>query len=148
MPELDFTDVPDQEEWKPAPTGDYILELVDVEEGGVIKSGPNAGQPRDTLQFEIVDSDDLEDGKYNGRRIYYNATYTEDGLPRLKTMLRAFGVDVDSGPLKFDWDELLGKKALANLRSVPKRPKDNAPGEFWRAKNEINRFLVPKDEEK
>lgn len=147
MPELDFTGVPDQEEWKPAPTGDYILELVDVEEGGTIKTGPNAGQPLDKLQFEIVDCD-LEAGKYNGRRIYNNATYTEDGLRRLKTMLRAFGVDVDSGPLKFDWDELLSKKVRANLRSVPKRPKDNAPGEFWSAKNEINRFLVPKDEEK
>lgn len=143
MPELDFTGVEDQKEWQPAPAGDYILELVDAEEGLSIKSGNNIGQPLDKLQFEIVDCDD-ELEQYNGRRIYFNATYTEDGLRRMKTMLRAFGADVDSGPLKFDWDELLGKKVIAHLRSVPKKPKEDSPGEWWSAKNEITRFIVPK----
>jgi hypothetical protein len=147
MPEVDFAGVPDQKEWKPAPSGDYVLELVDAEEGGTIKSGPNKGQPLDKLQFEIVDCvGDLEE--FNGRRIYENATYGEKALPRLKTMLKAFGVQgVEDGPLSFEWDELLGQKLRAKIRSVgPQRDKNDSSIEYP-AKNVITRYLVEKDEE-
>jgi hypothetical protein len=150
MPEIDFSGVGDQKVWRPAPTGDYILELVDVEEGGTIASGPNAGQPRDTLQFEIVDCEgELEE--FNGRRIYENATYTKEGLPKIKSMLRAFGVVVDDSenaePLKFEWDELLGMKLMANVRSVGERRDKNDPSKTYQARNSISQYIIPKTEE-
>lgn len=151
MPKIGFAGVPDQKEFKPAPSGDYILELVDAEEGGTIQSGPNAGQPKDSLIFEIVDcEEELEE--FNGRRIYETVTYGEKAMPRVKTMLKAFGVEVDDSEgaeeLEFEWDELLGKKLMAKIRSVPEQPDKNDPSKRYPPKNAIVRYLVPKDEEK
>lgn len=146
MPEIDFSGVGEPKEWKPAPSGDYILELVDAQEGLTIGSGPNVGKTRDSLQFEIVDCEgDLEE--YNGRRIYHNATYTKEGLPKVKQMLRAFGVQVDDSegaePLKFAWDELLGQRLMANIRSVGKQRDRDDPTKEYLPKNNIVRFIVP-----
>lgn len=149
MPEISFAGVDDQKEWKPAPSGDYILELVDAEEG-TIQSGTNQGQPKTTLQWEIVDcTDDLEE--FNGRRIYDNVTYGEKALPRLKTMLKAFGAEVDDSPdakpLSFEWDELLGQKLMAKIRSVGKSRDRNDHSIEYPPKNVIVRFLIPGDSE-
>ena len=145
MPKIDFTDVGEPEEWTPAPTGDYTLQLIDTVDGET-KSGDNKGNPNTQLKFEIVDCEgELE--KYNGRTIYNYATYGEKGLPVLKKMLRAFGVDTEDGELEWDWEELIGLKIRARLRSVPSRPKQGSPGEFWPAKNEISRFIAEDDKE-
>jgi len=149
MPEIKFAGVPDQKAFKPAPSGDYILELVDAEDG-TIQSGPNKGDEKTTLQFEIVDAEgELEE--FNGRRIYDNVSYSEKALPRLKTMLKAFGAEVDDSEgaeaLNFEWDDLVGKKLMAKVRSVPKsRNKDDKSIEYP-PKNSIVRFLVPSAED-
>jgi hypothetical protein len=144
MPEIKFAGVPDQKAFKPAPSGDYILELVDAEDG-TIQSGPNKGDEKTTLQFEITDAEgELEE--FNGRRIYDNVSYSEKALPRLKTMLKAFGADVpddDSAePLKWEWDDLIGKKLLAKVRAVGKQRDKNDPAKEYPPKNSIVRFLV------
>jgi hypothetical protein len=144
MPEIKFAGVPDQKAFKPAPSGDYILELVDAEDG-TIQSGPNKGDEKTTLQWEIVDAEgELE--QYNGRRIYDNVTYGEKALPRVKTMLKAFGADVpddDSAePLKWEWDDLIGKKLMAKVRSVGRQTDKNDPSKHYEPKNSIVRFLV------
>jgi hypothetical protein len=148
MPSIDFTDVGEPEEWTPAPSGVYILELLEAEdvEGG-IKSGPNKGKDITKLKFEIVDCEgDLE--KYNGRTIYSNTTYGEKALPIVKQMLRAFGVEIEEGkPMEWDWDELIGAKLQARLRSVPPRKDKNDPSREYPAKNEISRFIVPDDDD-
>jgi hypothetical protein len=145
MPEIKFAGVPDQKAFKPAPSGDYILELVDAEDG-TVQSGENKGADKTTLQFEIADAEgELE--QFNGRRIYDNVSYSEKALPRLKTMLKAFGADVpddDSAePLKWEWDDLIGKKLLAKVRAVGKQRDKNDPAKEYPPKNSIVRFLVP-----
>lgn len=140
MPEIDFTGVGEPVEWTPAPAGDYILQLIDAEDS-TIQSGQNAGQPKSSLKFEIVDCEgELE--KYNGRTIYYTATYGEKALPVVKQMLRAFGVEVEDGKMAFEWDELIGLKLQASVKSTPKR-QDKTTGQEYGARNEIRRFLVP-----
>lgn len=145
MPKIGFASVPDVKEFKPAPSGDYVLELVDAEDGE-IQSGPNAGQPKSSLQFEIVDCEgELEE--FNGRRIYDTVTYGEKALPRVKSMLKAFGVEVDDSEdadeMDFEWDELLGQKLMAKVRSVGKQRDKNDPSKEYAPKNTITRFLIP-----
>lgn len=149
MPKITFAGVPDQKEFQPAPAGDYVLELVDAEDGE-IQSGPNKGNAKTTLQFEIVDAEgELE--QYNGRRIYENVTYGEKALPRLKSMLKAFGAEVDDSEnaeeLDFEWDALLGKKLMAKVRSVPKTRDKNDSSKEYPPKNAIVRYLIPGSEE-
>lgn len=149
MPRINFAGVEDQKEFQPAPAGDYILELVDAQDG-TVQSGDNKGADKTTLQWEIVDAEgELE--QYNGRRIYDNVSYTEKALPRLKTMLKAFGAEVDDSDnaedVDFEWDDLLGKKLLAKIRSVPKQRDKNDPAKEYPAKNAIVRFLVPGESE-
>lgn len=148
MPEINFAGVPESKEFSAAPAGDYILELVDAVDG-TTRTGKNKGNPNTALQFEITDCEgDLEE--FNGRRVYYYATYGEAGLPQLKAMLKAFGAEVDDSEgaeeLKWDWDDLLGKKLMANLRVRP-ATKNPETGQEYSAKNEIKRFLVPGSEE-
>lgn len=145
MPSIDFAGVGEPEQWTPAPSGDYILELVDAEDGA-IQSGPNKGNDKSSLKFEIVDCEgDLE--KYNGRTIYYTATYGEKALPMVRKMLQAFGAEVPEGSLDWDWDDLLGKKVMAKLRSVGARKDKNDPSKEYGPKNEIVRFLVNEDDD-
>lgn len=148
MPKINFAGVGEPEEWTPAPSGEYILELIEAEDGE-IQSGQNAGQPKSSLRFEIVDCEgELE--KYNGRQIYYTATYGDRALPIVKQMLRAFGAEVpdeeSAEDLEWDWDDLLGRKLKARLRSVPKTPDKNDPSRHYPAKNAITRFLIDGDE--
>ena len=149
MPRITFAGVEDQKEYVPAPAGDYILELVEATPG-TIKTGENAGQPRDSLQFEIVDCEgELE--QYNGRRIYDNATYGEKALPRVKTMLKAFGVEIDDSDnaeeMDFEWEELIGRKLKARIRSVPATRDKNDPSKEYPPKNQVTRFIVDGAEE-
>ena len=149
MPKINFAGVEDQKEFKPAPSGDYILELVDAEDG-IVQSGENAGNDKTTLQWEIVDCEgELE--QYNGRRIYDNVSYSEKALPRLKTMLKAFGAEVDDSEgaeeLEFEWDDLLGQKLRAKIRSVGKQRDKNDPSKEYPPKNTIVRFLVPNQDD-
>lgn len=149
MPKINFAGVEDQKEFVPAPSGDYILELVDAEDG-IIQSGENAGNEKTTLQWEIVDCvGELE--QYNGRRIYDNVSYSEKTLPRLKTMLKAFGAEVPDGDdaedVDFEWDDLLGQKLMAKIRSVGKQRDKNDPSKEYPPKNQIVRFLVPRESE-
>lgn len=140
MPSIDFTDVGEPEEWTPAPTGEYILELLEAEET-VTKGGQNPGTPMSKLKFEIVDCEgDLE--KYNGRIVWHNSVENEKALPVIKQMLRAFGAEVPDGQLEWDWDELIGTKVKVKLRSVPARKDKNDPSREYPPKNEIQRFLV------
>lgn len=143
---VNFTDVGEPEEWTPAPSGEYIVQLLEAEDTQ-IKNGPNAGQPRSALKFEITDCDgELE--KYNGRTVYHNVTYGEKALPIVKQMLRAFGVPEKEleGELDWEWDELIGVKVKARLKSVPARKDKNDPTREYPAKNEIGRFLVDGEE--
>lgn len=145
MPAIKFAGVPDQKAFKPAPSGDYVLELVDAEDG-TVQSGENKGADKTTLQWEIVDAEgELEE--FNGRRIYDNVSYSEKALPRLKTLLKAIGAEVDDSEdaeeLEFEWDALIGRKVLAKVRSVGKQRDRNDPSKEYPPKNTITRFLVP-----
>ena len=146
MPSIDFTDVGEPEEWTPAPSGEYILELIDAEET-VTQGGKNPGTPMSKLKFEIVDCEgELE--KYNGRTIYNYAVESKDSLPVIKQMLRAFGAEVpESGELTWDWDELIGTKVRAKLRSVPPRKDPKDPTREFSARNEISKWIVPDSDE-
>lgn len=148
MPRIGFAGVGEPEEWTPAPTGEYILELLEAEDT-VTKGGKNPGSPMSKLKFEIVDCEgDLE--KYNGRTVYFNALYDEKSLPVTKAMLRAFGAEVDDSDnaeeLEWEWDDLMGRKLRAKLRSVGARKDKNDPSKEYGPKNEISRFLTDSEE--
>lgn len=151
MPKINFAGVPEPKEWKPAPSGEYILELVEATDG-VTKSGPNKGDDNTALKFEIVDCEgDLEE--YNGRTIYAYATYGEKSLPVVKSMLRAFGAEVSdeegAEDLEWDWDDLLGRKLRAKIRSVGASRDKNDPSKEYPPKNVIQKYLydgMPEDD--
>jgi hypothetical protein len=145
MPSIDFTDVGEPEEWTPAPSGEYILQLLEAEDT-VTKGGKAPGSDMSKLKFEITQCEgDLE--KYNGRTVYFNALYDERSLPVTKKMLQAFGVEIEEGkPLDWDWDELIGLSLRARLRSVPARKDKNDPTREYGPKNEISRFLTEDSE--
>lgn len=145
MPSIDFTDVGEPEEWTPAPSGEYILQLLEAEDT-VTKGGKAPGSDMSKLKFEITQCEgDLE--KYNGRTVYFNALYDERSLPVTKKMLQAFGVEIEEGkPLEWDWDELIGLSLRARLRSVPARKDPRDPTREYGPKNEISRFLTEDSE--
>lgn len=145
MPEVNFAGVGEPEEWTPAPAGEYILQLIDGEDT-VTKGGKSPGTPMSKLKFEIVDCEgDLE--KYNGRTIYHNAVFSKEALPVVKQMMKAFGVEIDEEkPMQWEWDELIGAKVQAVLKSVPAR-KDTKTGQEYSARNEVRRFIVSDEEE-
>jgi hypothetical protein len=140
---INFAGVPEPKKWTPAPSGEYVLELVEATDG-ITKSGPNAGAENTALKFEIVDCEgDLEE--YNGRTLYAYATYGEGGLPVVKSMLRAFGAEVSdeegAEDLEWDWDELLGQKLRAKIRSVGARRDKDDPSKEYGPRNVIQKYL-------
>lgn len=97
MPNIDFGNISEAEEFTPVPPGRYLCELIKIEE----KSTDN-GNEMWNLKFEI------KQGDQKGRYIFDRLIFSTAAMPRVKLICSRFGLDV-SGEINLDPGMIAGK---------------------------------------
>jgi hypothetical protein len=114
----------------PFPAGTYILALVEYEHK---ETGPNSKQPGSPMisaQFGV------QEGEYEGRRVFNNFTFGEKALPILKSYLLSIGLTEEQldGELDIDPEEWIGKPFKARVRI--------RKSEEYGDQNQISRYMA------
>lgn len=99
---FDFTNVSD--DFEILPKGKYVVYLFDVD----LKKT----QKKDDMYVLILK---VAEGEYKGRQLFFNLPVMPQTMWKIKETLEAFGVEVPKSVLSIDFDELLGKKVVANV---------------------------------
>lgn len=102
---IDFDQVNDAEDYSPLPDGQYLCELVEVEEATT-----RDGNEWWKLRFEVLK------GEYQGRRIFDSLFFSDKALKRVKLILNRLGLDV-SGRLKLTPELLQGRKVYIEVET-------------------------------
>ncbi len=87
MPDIDFTQIDDVQDFTPLPDGEYQCKLVEVEQTETLH-----GDEMWKLRFEVLD------GEHAGRLIFDNLVFSATAQPRVKLICASLGLDV-SGTL-------------------------------------------------
>lgn len=98
MPEIDFPNIPDDNE--PIPAGKYLCKCTDVEVGE--SSNDNEMW---TLTWTV------EEGEYRGRKFWDRLVFVESAMPRIKLVCSRLGIDT-SGPMNLASWMLEGRLAM------------------------------------
>lgn len=105
MPKVNFTQVPDSQNFSPMPEGNYLMEVTDVEE----KTTKN-GDVMFRMKLEVVR------GEYRSRCVFDNLTFNEKGMKRVKLVCNRLGIDTDQDiDLDITPEILIGRSALVTL---------------------------------
>lgn len=83
MPLIDFSVIPDPEDFSPVPEGQYRC-VVDR----VVENLSDTGKEKWDIRFRITE------GEYEGRLIFDEIYFTDSALQRVKLIASRFGVDV------------------------------------------------------
>lgn len=114
----------------PLPTGKYHVKITD---GEIKESGPNAKNPGSQyINFEFT----VQDGQYEGRKVWSNASLLPHALFTIKGILEATGHDV-SGELDFDLNDLIGSDLVVKVNFLPA---GEVNGRSLDDRNEVKRF--------
>jgi len=97
---FDFTNVND--DFEILPKGEYVVNLFDVD----LKKT----QKKDDMFVLILK---VAEGEHKGRQLFFNLPVMTQTMWKIKETLEAFGMEVPKGAFNVDFDELLGKKAVA-----------------------------------
>lgn len=97
---FDFTNVSD--DFEILPKGKYVIHLFDVD----LKKT----QKKDDMYVLILK---VAEGEHKGRQLFFNLPVMPQTMWKIKETLEAFGVEVPKSTFSIDFDELLGKKAVA-----------------------------------
>lgn len=108
----DFTDVDDQD-FGALPAGKYP---VYVFEHNFKES--RSGNPMTVLVLKVAE------GKGKGRQFWFNLVETPKSMWKIKETLEALGYDIPKKAVSIDWDEVLGKKAIAVVTKGKYKGKD------------------------
>lgn len=103
MPKLNMKNVEDAEGFSPAPAGDYLCELIKVEEAST-----NAGDEMWKLRWEIIE------GQSKGKKIFDNMVFSDNAMKRVKLILSRLGLDV-SGEIDLVPETILRKRAIVTV---------------------------------
>ncbi len=99
MPRINFANVKTLEA---LPAGDYGASLTEVK---YVEKSRSSGQPYYRLGFTVTD-----DGEYSGRKLFRNASLTEESLWAIKAYLIALGTDPEELEGDADVDELFNDR--------------------------------------
>jgi len=102
---LDFSHVETARSFPILPAGRYAVEILSVK-----ADGPCTKNGDEMWGFQLA----VLDGPFTGRRVFDNLIFSEAGLPRLKLILKALGVDV-SRPVRMAPDLILHRKCYVTL---------------------------------
>ncbi len=98
---IDFSNVEDND-FSPLPAGEYEVNLFDFE-----KKESSTGKPMFKLTMKVAE------GEHEGRQIFTNLVITPKALWKVKEALEAFGKEVPKAAIEVDFEELLGRRAVA-----------------------------------
>jgi len=101
---LNFTGVPDSDDYSPLPDNDYLIEIASVEERQV-SSG-------DQWNLKLA----IQEPEYPNRHVFDSLTFSEAGMKRVKLILSRLGFDV-SGELEIEPSDLVGIQAYVTLET-------------------------------
>ena len=87
MPDIDFTQIDDVQDFTPLPDGTYQCRVAEVEE-----TATQHGDEMWKLRFEVVK------GEHSGRHVFDNMVFSAAAHPRVKLICSSLGFDV-SGKL-------------------------------------------------
>jgi hypothetical protein len=109
MPRVDFSQIPDANDFPVVPEGRYLCKLTSVldtdKEGQPIRS--SGGHDQWKLHFTIVE------GQNVGRLLFDQITFSPDGMKRLKLICSRLGIDV-SGALDLTPSLIKDKNVYVN----------------------------------
>ena len=100
MPKVDFKNVSDVTDYAPIPDGDYVCNLVDIEQD-LTKFGDEMWK----LRLEV------DGGEHHGRLLFDNLVFTAKAMPRVKLVCASCGLDVTK-EVDLQPDMLLNRRAL------------------------------------
>lgn len=135
---IDFTEVEDQVEFKPVPPSKQNAVISDWDQGETGENSKNPGAPKLTLEYTI------QDGDYEGRRIWDVFTFGEKSLWKIKGLLVALGEDptqyTSVGDIIGAAQDWLGKELTIKL-AVQQARKDERTGNEYPARNNVKGYF-------
>lgn len=102
MPEIDFPNIEDHEEYPILPDGTYLCCLTKIDD----TRKTNNGNEMWGLTFTV-----LEDGEYIGQKIFDNMPFSQAALKRVKLICSALGLPTDKA-MDIKPDSILEKKVF------------------------------------
>ena len=97
---FDFTNI--SNDFEILPKGEYVVHLFDVD----LKKT----QKGDNMYVLILK---VAEGEHKGRQLFFNLPVMPQTMWKIKETLEAFGMEIPKSVVSIDFDELLGKKAIA-----------------------------------
>ena len=103
------------------PEGEYVVKVVEVEEGE-----SNNGNAKLSWKFEIID------GEYEGKFLYYTSSLVKEALWRLRSLLEALGAEVPDSEMDIDLDELIDAEVNVSVElDTYEGKKQSKIVDFW-----------------
>ena len=140
---IDFTDVEDQLDFKPIPASKQNVRITDWDQGEVSSDGAkNYGATKISIEYTV------QDGDYEGRRIWDTFTIVPASFWKLKAFMKAINEDTDQ---TYSVDELLelcpdfvGRELVVRLK-IQQARKDQKTGQDWPARNQVGGYFPAKE---
>jgi hypothetical protein len=115
----------------PLPTGKYHVAITDAE---IREAGPNAKNPGSQyINFEFT----VQEGPYQGRKVWTNASLLPQALYTIKGILEALGHETTGNELDIELDELMNEELIVKVMFL-KAAEVN--GRSLDDRNEVKRF--------
>jgi hypothetical protein len=123
------------------PVGKYKVRI-DECEMRESKSEKNPGKPMYNFTFIVLD-----EGPYEGRKAFTNATLWSGALYTISAILKALGEDINAGDYEIpDVDFFLDKELVIKIaRGKDSKEKNDDGTPKYAARNEVKGFFAPKD---
>ena len=97
----------------PVPSGIYICEVVEAEDGETGENSKEPGAPKTTWTLSVAE------GEFQGRKLFRTTTYSEGGKPFLMELLVATGLYTEEQLRDEGWDgdyeAIIGTQLVADV---------------------------------
>ena len=102
MPKVNMHAVEDAQDFTPIPDGEYLAQLVEVDENKTTRDG----DPMWSVRWQVLE------GEHAGRYVFDNLVFSAKALKRVKLVFSRLGLDVAKDQ-EVDWtpDMIIGKQA-------------------------------------
>jgi hypothetical protein len=119
----------------PLPTGKYHVAITDIDER---ESGPqakNPGAPYWNIEFTV------QNGQYQGRKVWTNATFVPHALYTIKGIMEALGMETTGNELDIEMDDFMNKELVVKVNFLKAGPVTyNGQTKELDDRNEVKRF--------
>jgi hypothetical protein len=161
---VNFSDVEPQRDFFLLPAGvNVIVEITDFEKERTSETAKNPHAPMVNWTFTVESTEDGDDYytgrvrspetnktstetiKIEGRRIFERMVFVEEMLPRVMQFMEAMGYETE-GDINIYPEQLVGERLMVQVGVQPRR-KNKETGEWYNARNKVNKFLPLPDSE-